>query len=539
MNGKADSLLFVALAAYAALALGTVCAVGVVGEVEAAWASARPPNVLVQWDPPVESADGGAWGPLEARQTRPTELLRMGELRIPLAVNAYTGGAADWPALVVRALTGSRAAGAATTVVLGGLLLALAHRFLRFHGTPAAASAAALLLATDWSFVFFKRVLGGTELLLQTAGLLVLWSTWSRRWKGGRHGTIALALGVGFGIGAKVTFVATLGAFAVAALATRWDRPGMRPPEPMRWRWLVGIPLLCVSPLVLAAVHHALLPDGPRIVSHDTLGLQAGRLFAGSDMGRESLLNLVRFLGNPLGWMTDGWGTLPVPAPSPWRLVALAVALAGAVLEWKDRTRSPSAALLRFLSVLVPVQLAALFVLNRDLHHLAQATVPLALLTALGAERVAAELSQARSPLRRWLTLGLVAPAIFAGVSQLRQTDAIVRTATARTFTADGQAALAEMIRASGVERLVVTDYEMYGLLETLVPEVEVVHGWGAVSRRERDLDALRATIGDDAYLSVRPAAPLIYNWRAVGVGRRIAALSDGRENWAELYRVE
>jgi hypothetical protein len=95
------------------------------------------------------------------------------------------------------------------------------------------------------------------------------------------------------------------------------------------------------------------------------------------------------------------------------------------------------------------------------------------------------------------------------------------------------------MIRASGVERLVVTDYEMYGLLETLVPEVEVVHGWGAVSRRERDLDALRATVGEDAYLSVRPAAPLIYNWRAVGVGRRIAALSDGRENWAELYRVE
>ncbi len=539
MSGKGDSLLPVALAAYAALAFSTVGAVGAVGEVDASWASAKPPTVLLQWQPPVQSAAGGQLGPLEARQTRPTELLHVGDLRFPLAVNAYTGGAADWPARVVRALTGSREAGAATTVVLGGLLLWLSHRFLRFHGTPAAAAAAALLLATDWSFVFFKRVLGGTELLLQTAGLLVLWSLWSRRWKGGRHGTIALALGIGIGLGAKVTFAATLAAFAVAAFATRWDRPGMRAPEPMRLRWLVGIPLLCVLPLIVAAAHHAMLPAEPRLLSHDTLALQASRLVGGSPMGRESFLNLARFLGNPLGWMADGWGTLPVPAASAPRVLSLAAGLAGALLEWKDRTRSPSAALLRFLSLFVPAQLAFLFFLNHDLHHLAQATVPLALLVALGAERVAAEMSQARSFLRTAITLLLVAPAIAAGVGQLRETDGLVRTATSRTFTRDGQEALAEMIREAAVRRLVVTDYEMYGLLETLVPEVEVVHGWGAVARHERDLPALRATVGADAYLRVRASAPLVYNWRADGVGPRIAALSDGRENWAELYRVE
>jgi hypothetical protein len=539
LNGKGNSLLFAALVAYLALAFSSAGAVGAVGEVRASWALPTPPTVLVQWSPPVESNAGGTLGPFEARQTRPTESLRLGDLRLPLAVNAYTGGAPDWPARAARALTGSRAAGAATTVLLGGLLLTLAHRFLRFHGTPAAAAAAAALLATDWVFVFFKRVLGGTELLLQTAGLLVLWSLWSRRWKGGRHGTLALALGVGLGLGAKVTFVGTLVAVAAAAALTRWDRPAMKPPERVRLAWLVGLPLLAVSPLVWSAVHHALLPEGPRVVSHDTLGLQVGRLLDGATMGREAFVNLGRFFGNPTAWMADAWGTRPVSGFSALRVLALAVAVAGTALEWKNRTRSPSAALLRFLSLLVPLQVGALFALNHDLHHLAQATVPLALWTALGAERVAAELSRARSPLRTAATLLFVFPSLLAGVQQLRQTDALVRTATSRTFTADGQLALAEMLREAGVKRVVVTDYELCGVLEEVVPDVEVVHGWGAVSRGERDVAALRATVGDDHYLRVRASAPLVYNWRADDVGVRVAALSDGRSNWAELYRVE
>ena len=174
--------LWVALFLYGVLTFGTVRAVGFVGEVDIGWALATPPRVLVQWRPPVESEEGGEWGPLEARQTRPLESLVVGSTRIPLAINAYTGGAPDWPARLARAVTGARGAGVAVHVVFGALLLALTHRFLRFHGTATAAGGVALLLASDWAFVFFKKVLGGTEILLQTAGLLVLWSLWSRRW---------------------------------------------------------------------------------------------------------------------------------------------------------------------------------------------------------------------------------------------------------------------------------------------------------------------------------------------------------------------
>ena len=537
-SGRPFALLF-ALGTYGALAATTVTAVGRVGEVDIGWALAEPPRVLVAWTPPTDSAAGGTSIPLlEARQTRPMESLLLGPLRVPLAVNAYTGGAADWPARLARALTGSRAAGASTVVALGGLLIALSHRFLRFHGTPAAAGGAALLLATDWSFVFFKRVLGGTEILLQAAGLLVIWSLWSRRWKGGTHGTVALALGVGLGLGAKVTFAVTLAALLGAALLTRWDRPRVGPPERVHRGWLVGLPLLCVSPLLLSAGHHLMLGDIPRILSHDTVSLQGARIGSGEHLGREAVANVARYLGNPLGWLSDAWGTIPVSAFSPLRTLTLAAATAGAALEWKRRTNSPSAALLRFLSLAVPLQIAAQFLANRDLHHLAEATVPLALLTALGADRLAATLAPPRSILRA-LAVGLfLAPACFAGIDQLRSTDALVRTARAHTFTADGQAAVVGMLRRNDVHKLVVTDYELYGVLEQLAPDIELLHGWGAVSRGDRSIAGLRAAASGGYYLRVSGSAPFIYDWRAPDVGRRVDALSDGTTNWAELDRV-
>ncbi|MBM4369517.1 MAG: hypothetical protein FJ102_25110 [Deltaproteobacteria bacterium] len=525
--------LWLALVLYALLAMSTGRAVGLVGEVDIGWALPEPPTVLASWDQPAEVS---RLGPLEARATRPLEGIRLGATYWPLAVNSYTGGAADWPARVAT-LVGGRAAGVATHVALGALLLVLAHRFLRFHGTATSAGAVALLLATDWCFVFFKRVLGGTEILLQAAGLLVLWSLWSRRWKGGRHGTIALALGVGLGLGAKITFVATLVAFAVAALATRWDRPNLRPPEPVRWWVLAVLPALCVAPLVVASAHHAAL--SMPVPSHDTLALQAKRLALGATLGREALANLGRFLGNPLDWLADAWGTVPTGAFDLMRALGLAVVALGTFIEWRGPTRSPSAALLRFLSIFVPIQLALLFLANRDLHHLAQATVPLACWGALGADRVAATLYPPRSILRAVATAIFIAPLCWAGATQLRATDAVVGTARSALFRTSGQAALFDLCRDHDVRRLVTTSYELYGLIEQGCPGVEVVHGWGAVARKEKDLDALRRVASGGHYLVVKGSAPFVYDWRPEGLGEPVAALSDGRVVWAELYRIE
>ena len=531
-----SAVLVGAVSVYLLLAVTCVRTVGLVGETAIGWALPSPPEVRVSLA--TSQPDTGL---LRALQTRPTERLVLGSVEFPLAVNAYTGGPPDWPARVARALTGSLAAGIATHVGLGLLLLVLAHRFLRFHGTAVAAGAAALVLATDWGFVFYRKVLGGTEVLLLAAGLLVVWALFSRRWKGGVHGTVAIAVGVGLGLLAKATFASTLVAIAIAALLTRWDHPALKPPRRVHAGALLGITLLCVSPLIVAAIHHVRLPP-PYVLSHDTLAMQLTRLSAPSP-AREGLANLAFFFGNPLAFFHEAYGAVPVAPLSTLRGLGYAVTLLGIVLEWRaigpeiGRAQSPSGALLRFLSLCVPLQIALLFLANHDLHHLAQSTVLLALLVGLAAERVAATVAPPRSAVRALAVGLLVSPHLLAGIHHLRNTDAIVSTVRSPTFTEAGQQALVEALRAAGVTRLVTSDYEVYGMLDARAPEIAITHTWAAVSHGDRDVLPLAS---GGWYLEVRASAPMIYNWRpkAVPGGTVVAELSDAFGVWARLWKL-
>ncbi|MDP2309790.1 MAG: hypothetical protein Q8P18_27465 [Pseudomonadota bacterium] len=549
-----------ALVAYLGLAFWTVRAVGLVGEVAIGWALPRAPTVLVALDPPLSGAEAG--GLLRAARTRPTESLVLGAAELPLAINAYTGGIADWPARAARALTGSIAAGTATHVALGALLLLLAHRFLLFHGTRTAAGAAAWVLATDWCFVFYRKVLGGTEILLQAAALLVVWALWSRRWRGGTHGAVAIALGVGLGLAAKATFAATLVAYGIAVVLTRSDRPDLRPPPPARLGVLLGIPLLCTAPLFVANVHQLLLPL-PHIVSHDTIGLQFARLWggwSGASPAREGLTNLVYFFGNPAAFFARAYGAEAVAPVSILRLVGFVATIAGITVEWRVHARraahpSASGALLRFLSIAVPLQIAVLAVANRDLHHLAQASVPLALLVGLAADRLAGTLAPPRSLLRGVFAGVFVSPFLVAGVLHLADTDRIVNTIRMPSFTEAGQTALVEMLRAQKVTHLVACDYELYGMLEARAPEVAVTHAWGARANGAADPEAILRLAENGWFLSVRASAPMIYNWspdeRKVAAAAAAASLvatpvarlpsepSAGSTVQATLYRVD
>lgn len=540
-----------ALVAYLLLACSTVRAVGLVGEVAIGWALPSPPTVLVTLDPPVSGAE--TIGVLRAARTRPTERLVLGSAELPLAINAYTGGAGDWPARMARAGTGSLAAGVVTHVLLGGLLLLLAHRFLLFHGTRIAAGAAAWVLATDWCFVFYRKVLGGTEILLQAAALLVLWALWSRRWKGGTHGAAAIALGVGLGLAAKVTFAATLVAYGIAAVSTRWDRPELKPPRRVHPGMLLGIPLLCAAPLLVANVHQLLAPL-PNIVSHDTLGLQLARLWSGwigASPAREGISNLLYFFGNPVAFFGPAYGAEAVAPASALRIFGLAATAAGVVFEWRMPARTASGALLRFLSIAVPLQIAIVSLANRDLHHLAQASVPLALLVGLSAERLAGTLAPPRSLARGAFAGVFVSPLLLAGVLHLADTDRVVDTIRTPTFTEAGQTALVTMLRAEGVTRLVACDYELYGMLEARAPEIAVTHVWGARSTGRADPEAILRLAAGGWFLSVRASAPMIYNWSpdekkiaaaaaAAGVtATPVARLSEGETEQAALYRVD
>ncbi len=141
--------LLLALGLYAVLCSQTARELGVVGEVAIGWALDRTPAVLVEVDPKMwadgasQPTAGHAAGPLIASQVRPVERVVLGRLSLPLAINRYTGGPPDWPARIVYILTGSVGMVMALHVALGALLIALVHRFLRFHGSDIAAACAA------------------------------------------------------------------------------------------------------------------------------------------------------------------------------------------------------------------------------------------------------------------------------------------------------------------------------------------------------------------------------------------------------------
>lgn len=520
--------LLLALAVYAVLAAATVRQVGVVGEVDLGWALGRPPLALVQLEPQPVWADGAAtptagsrWGPLVASQVRPVESLRLGEASLPLAINVYTGGPPDWPARLVWLATGSRRAVVALHVVLGGLLIALVHRFLRYRGTDVAAAVAALLLATDWSFVFYRKVLGGTELLLQAAGLLCLWALWSRRWGGGRHGLVALGVGIGLGLLAKVTFVLSLVALLATTLLMRWDRPRLNPPALTGvGRGLLAVVLL-TSPLWLTALHHGVaVPE--HLPSHDFPTLQARRVLAalggeGAAPPREGLVNLWLWLSEPLGFFGPAYGVADLPGASPWRLAGWGLVAGGVVLGWRDRQPSPSAALLRFTSVYLLLQVGLSWLVARDLHHLAQAAPTAAIVAGLALDRLAGAATPPRSFARARTALLLALPWIVAGVMSLRGTDPVVRAVATPTFSEQGQAELVALLRAHEVRRLVVADYESYGMLEIRAPEVEVLHLWPTVARTgPSSLETvLRHAADADAHLLlVQASQPMGYNLR-------------------------
>ena len=62
-------------------------------------------------------------------------------------------------------------------------------------------------------------------------------------------------------------------------------------------------------------------------------------------------------------------------------------------------------------------------------------------------------------------------PLLLANLFHLRDTTPVLSSIPSPTFSTSGQKALAGLLREHQVERVVVADYDAYGVLEILVPE--------------------------------------------------------------------
>jgi len=558
-NRTGSVALWVALVIYLGLSTLTLREVGLVGEVVQSWSHGAPAQVVAAIEPwrwsSGEATDsvGHRWGPFVASQTRPIESLRLGAFSLPLAVNQYTGGVADWPARLLFSLTGSVAAVTGLHILLGGLLIVLVHRFLRFHGTDVAAAIGALLLATDWGFLFYRRALGGTEILLSAAGVLCLWALWSRRWAGGRHGLMALGIGIGLGILAKATFIVTVGALGLTALLLRWDKPPLRPPLPQR-PWLpVAVAVALALPLGIAALHHGIaVPSAPHVQSHDFVGMQWARVYnaltGGPTPARESATALWAWIGDSSVFLHTAYGATVAESTDVLRGLGWLSVLGGTALAWRDRHPTPHVALLRFVSVFLVLQVVLLWWVARDLHHLAQATPTAVIAAGLAVDRLASLMTPPRSPARARAALVLALPWIIAGSVALWRTDAALGTVTRPTVTTSGQAALIDLLQRNGVERLVACDYEVAGVLEPHLPEVDIVHGWALASRvRGAAIEPLLSHAVGGHLLSIPTSPQWTYNLKlrasefsspAARVGVAVEAVDRLPDDGAVLYAV-
>lgn len=504
--------------------------VGLVGEAAIGWSLRRPPPVAVdlaplRWaDGLVPPTAGGAWGPLVASQVRPIERIHVAGIDVPLLVNGHTTALPDWPDALVYAATGSLSLVRFGHLLLGAALVLATARLASRIGSPRAAALVAVLLATDWAFGFYKAALGGTELLLQVAVLL------GASVLVGEARCRTLAVAMALGLVAKLAFVPVAGAMAIVYLAS-----GRRPSRRDVVLGLSGLALAAV-PYIVGAVHHASLPSEPHVVSHDFASVQWSRVTrwigGGHGGARESLAAVGSFFGNPLAFFGPAYGaTTPSPF-SPIRLLGWIFVLRGAYGAGRR---------VRVLGAFLVLSALAILVVAREMHHLAMLTPALALWAALSLDALAKE-SNFRAAV-------VVTPLVAANVMALAGTGRVLATVRPPTFTTSDQAALVALLRDNGVQRVVVSDYASYGMLDVLAPEIEIQHVWAYTSWRGTPglPNVLRLASGA-WFLVVESEAPLRYDlhptlatledkarFAAVGV-TRAAALPGDR---AVLYRVD
>jgi hypothetical protein len=517
--------LAIALVFYFVLSLGFITEMGIVGEVAWSWMVGQPGPVEIIGE------NTHQWGPFIGGYTRPIERLQIGELSLPLAINSYTGGLADWPSRMLAACGATLQTTMIAHTMLAALLIILTHRFLRIHGSKIAASASVILISTDWIFVFFHRVLGGTEVLLQACSLLCLWAVWSRRWAGGRHGLTALALGVGLGLMAKLTFVLTLIALALTALFMRWDKPRLHPPLPDRVWILVLAVVVPLVPLLITWTHHYLaMPIN--IPSHDYPGLQLDRVWATlsgeARPARESVSALVSYFGDSSSFLSAAWGA-EAPKPfSPLRLLGWILVIGGSGIAWKDRHGSPRLALTRFCSMFLVLQVSLIWLVARDLHHLAVTTPTLMILAGLSLEHIAGMVTPPKS-MARWVWVSLlVLPWVVSGVQSIQMTDDVLLSIERPTVSKKGQTELVTLLQKNNVRKVVTMDYESAGSLDLLLPNVQFSHAWVRIAQKRTDvLPALISQACGHHMLVITQAPSWIYNLKPRESDLEQAAASD------------
>ena len=458
--------------------------IGLVGEVTPMWAN--PPRVLASTTP-IQDSILAEFGALQLRATRPI----LSFSGIPISLNTYTSAIPDWPHFLVYRLSQSPFAIQLSQLFFTLGFLFLLQRKLRPLLSQPWTLLFLFLLISDWNFLFYKKALGNTEILLQFSWILCICAF--HQWQKKDDGSSLLGWGIGLGFLAKITFVLNLLPITLGLLLIR--------PKQISWKKIFLPITLCALPFLLTI---ALFwgQEFP-IRSHDFFTLQWERVqqaLSGKNSSiREQHNNLWLWLLDPLPFIQQAY---KVPNISPHWLLKGSGLLMTLGLFWRKRNNR----MLRFLGTITLTQILVLSFIAKDLHHLAMAT-PLfwLLLVFLWKENV--DLG--------WKLSIYILPFLGGNAQILLDSPTHLSAVQTPSFSAESQQNIVNLLRQHQVQQLLTMDYEIYGVLEALSPEIAVTHGWGAISHeRGKALPKLLQEAEGGHLVVLRSSSGMIYNLR-------------------------
>ena len=380
-----------------------------------------------------------------------------------------------------------------------------------------------LWLMNDWSFLFYKKALGTTEIGLQWALILSVFILIQTKVFNSKYLTGVITLG----IWCKLTFALVV----LPLLSLLYWVPAAK-----RKQYGVHIALGTAIGLLphLILLYWTSQVEIP-VRSHDFWTLQWERILSalsGSNTSiREQNLNVSIWLFDPLQFFTNAYSVKSIP----WHGLGKTVVYLSALFAgWQLRSNTAWQQLTWGLFSIVIL----LTWIAKDLHHLAMATPLLGLWLVYTFDQV----SWKAPPL-------LMIGGLWFGTQIWTLTDApkIIDAVETPTFSEMRQQALEDILNQNVIHHLITMDYEVYGVLETRMHWLSVTHMWPKISTER--WDALPNIIKDNQgthLLVLKSSTPMIYNLqpsvqRLQIVGKNVGVSIElvGHIDGIRLYRLD
>ncbi len=416
---------------------------------------------------------------------------------IPIFHNVYTASFPDWPLWMLYNLTESTTAIRCAQIAFAGTTMSILVYLTRSFLSPIHQWVLWLWLAMDWNFLFYKKALGNTELLLQLSWMVCVVALMHRVFSEDEQtkpiSLYGVPVAVALGCLCKITFVLNL---LPLFIGTHWINPSKRR------SWIIQITV----GLVVGVIPSLLLlywTSGVEIPvrSHDFWTLQWERILSsvsGENTSiREQHLNGLMWLLDPLSFFERSYGVSNIVWHG-WSKFPVLLVYCGLFIQQRQNRKMLA------LTVILSTQVLTLTWIAKDLHHLAMATPLLCFW-------MVSMLQESNTSLIVKYTLC----GLWLGSQSwiLYDSPFIIDAVETPTFSERSQQSLVQLLDEHSVTGLTTLDYEVYGVLEVRMPHLTVKHAWPSIStQRWNALPQILEVASGGHLIVLQSSMSMIYN---------------------------